>query len=296
MPASASDRATLACAGVARWRARVAQYYQARLVLVDEQVLEWPLDGPVRRALQGACQVAVNAHQGLAVDSHGQLLRWTLGRSDLESLLGQVALVAAGDSGLLAIRTDGSLWSLPAQPGSEWLLEAPVASHAWVGDGADYFVDAEGGLHVRGLAHRGQYGNGSLVSAEGWIQVAQDALQVVAHTGHALYLRRDGQVLGTGGNRFGPLGVHGHGDKADQWGPVFEGATCIATGSRHSLAIDGRGGLWVWGAGAGLAPQRVMEDVVAVDGGDSDSTVLCADGSVWAFTPGEAPWRLPMPG
>lgn len=37
-----------------------------------------------------------------------------------------------------------------------------------------------------------------------------------AHTGHALYLRRDGVVLATGGNRYGPLGAHGLGDKADR--------------------------------------------------------------------------------
>jgi hypothetical protein len=41
---------------------------------------------------------------------------------------------------------------------------------------------------------------------------------VRAHIGHALYLylRRDGVVLGTGGNRYGPLGAHGLGDKADR--------------------------------------------------------------------------------
>ena len=43
--------------------------------------------------------------------------------------------------------------------------------------------------------------------------------------------------MGTGGNRFGPLGAHGLGDKADRWGRVFDGARAIATGSRHSLAI-----------------------------------------------------------
>ena len=31
-------------------------------------------------------------------------------------------------------------------------------------------------------------------------------------------------VLGTGGNRFGPLSRHGLGDKADRWAPIFDGA------------------------------------------------------------------------
>ncbi len=37
-------------------------------------------------------------------------------------------------------------------------------------------------------------------------------------------------LMGTGGNRFGPLSRHGLGDKADRWGPVFDGARAIAFG------------------------------------------------------------------
>ena len=101
------------------------------------------------------------------------------------------------------------------------------------------------------------------------VATARDAVAVRAHTGHAIHLRRDGVVMGTGGNRYGPLGAHGLGDKADRWGRVFDEATAIATGSRHSLAIRADGGLWAWGEGFAIAPARILDQVSAVAAGDS---------------------------
>ena len=112
-------------------------------------------------------------------------------------------------------------------------------------------------MWVKGLAHRGQYGDGRLTASPDFIRTADDAVAVKAHTGHAIYLRRDGMVLGTGGNRFGPLSSHGLGDKADRWGPIFDGARAIATGSRHSLAIRQDGSLWAWGEGFGIEPRKL---------------------------------------
>ena len=67
-----------------------------------------------------------------------------------------------------------------------------------------------------------------------FVNTARDAVAVRAHTGHALYLSKGGVVMGTGGNRFGPLGANGLGEKADRWGRVFDGARTMATCSRHS--------------------------------------------------------------
>ncbi|MGA9469625.1 MAG: hypothetical protein WBV19_04005, partial [Candidatus Macondimonas sp.] len=68
-----------------------------------------------------------------------------------------------------------------------------------------------------------------------------------AYTGHANYLRRDGVVLGTGGNGYGQLSSHDLGDKADRWAPIIDGARAIAIGSYHSLAIRDDASLWGWG-------------------------------------------------
>ena len=121
------------------------------------------------------------------------------------------------------------------------------------------------------------------------------AVAVRAHTGHAVHLRQDGTVMGTGGNRFGPLSSHGLGDKADRWGPIFEGAVAIATGSRHTLALRSDGGLWGWGAGFAIAPARLMAGVQAVAAGDTATIALGADGGLWQWDTGQGPRRLMLP-
>lgn len=283
-----------AAASAMQRRTPVAAYYDLKLALVSGRVFEWRTGAPLRVVMHGAVQVAVGQSRGYAVDTQRRLVAWDAGSERIETVLDDTVWVAAGDSGLLAIRCDGSLWQREAAQG-EWTRVADAAVHAWVGDGADYYVAATGELFVRGKAQRGQYGDGQLTESPGWIRVARDAVAVVAHTGHALYLRRDGAVLGTGGNRFGPLGAHGYGDKADVWGVVFGGASQIATGSRHSLAIRGDGALWIWGEGAGLLPKRVLGRVVAASGGQDDSIALTGDGALWHWTPGKAPARLELP-
>ncbi|MEO6625738.1 MAG: hypothetical protein ABIN37_13050 [Burkholderiaceae bacterium] len=274
-------------------RTLVAAYYELKLALTAGRVIEWTDARAPREVMRDAVQVAVSASHGFAVDARARLLAWRAGEAQIDVLLDSVVWVAAGDSGILAIRCDGSLWH--GRIGGGWKRESDEVVHAWVGDGADYYVRADGLLFVRGLAHRGQYGNGVLKESPGWTQVASDALAVAAHTGHALYLRRDGAVLGTGGNRFGPLGNHGFGDKADRWGVIFTDAVSLATGSRHSLAIRSDGSVWIWGDAAGLQPRRVLENAAAAAGGMHDSVVLMHDASVWVFAPGKQPARLALP-
>jgi alpha-tubulin suppressor-like RCC1 family protein len=172
-----------------------------------------------------------------------------------------------------------------------WPTAGPAAA---VGDGADYYITAAGRLHVKGLAHRGQYGDGRLDADRGWVVSAHDAVAVKAHTGHAIYLGRDGRVWGTGGNRFGPLSSHGLGDKADRWGVIYEGASAIATGSRHSVAIRRDGSLWAWGAGFGIAPAELKQQVVATAAGDTATLAFTADGALWQWDDGGKPRRLEL--
>ena len=274
-------------------RTPVAAYYDLKLAIVGDRVVEWG-SAPPRAVPVAALQVAVAQTRAYAVNRAQRLVTWAEGSSLVEHLLDNTVWVAAGDSGLLVIRCDGSLWQR-ATGHALWSQVAAFAVHAWVGDGADYYVDQAGGLYVRGKAHRGQYGDGKLSERPGWTRVADDALAVVAHTGHALYLRRDGAVMGTGGNRFGPLGSHGLGDKADVWGAILDGASTIATGSRHSLAIRADGSLWVWGADEGVSPKAALSSIVAAAGGLLDSVALGADGTVWWWALGTRPQRLTLP-
>ncbi len=275
-------------------RTRLAAYYDLKLALIGERVLEWTRPDGMRGVLRGALQVAVGQTRAYAIDREHRLLSWLAGSQKVEQWLDNAVWVAAGDSGVFVIRCDGSLW-FRSGIDSAWQRSADAAIHAWIGDGADYFIDPDGGLHVRGKAHRGQYGDGRLMERPGWSRVADAAVAVVAHTGHALFLRQDGKVMGTGGNRFGPLSHHGIGDKADRWGAVFSEATVIATGSRHSLALRADGSLWIWGGREGLEPRKTLESIIAIAGGSDDSIALGSDGSVWFWRLGDKPERLSLP-
>jgi alpha-tubulin suppressor-like RCC1 family protein len=116
-----------------------------------------------------------------------------------------------------------------------------------IDDGANYFGRRDGTLWVKGLGHRGQCGDGRLAASPDVITTAGEAVAVRTHTGHAICLRRDGVVLGTGGNGYGPLSSHDLGDEADRWAPIIDGARAIATGSRYSPPI--RCGASLWGGG-----------------------------------------------
>ena len=76
--------------------------------------------------------------------------------------------------------------------------------------------------NAKGNAHRGQYGDGRLQPTTEFVRTAYNAVDVKSHTGHAIYLSRNGDVFGTGGNIYGPLSSYGIGDKAISWGKIFE--------------------------------------------------------------------------
>jgi alpha-tubulin suppressor-like RCC1 family protein len=272
---------------------RLASYYARHAALVDGTAYGWDGSGAPRAMRSGLVQVAVSqdAWYGLAMD--GTLLRWTGEAAQAVTLRSGVASVAAGASGWIAIDRDGSAWQAAADDRAVRVMSDVV--DACVGDSADYLVTRDGRVHVRGRAHRGQYGDGLLRATLDYVATAADAVAVRAHTGHGVHLRRDGVVMGTGGNRFGPLSAHGLGDKADRWGPIFTGATAIATGSRHTVAIRADGSLWGWGEGFAIEPARLMDRVVATAAGDTATLALDAAGTLWQWDAGRGPRRVPVP-
>ena len=195
----------------------------------------------------------------------------------------------------MAIKRDRSLWWHEDGVSSGQRIAADVVDAA-VGDGANYYVTAAGELFVKGLAHRGQYGNGQLTETKDYVQTATGVAGVYAHTGHALYLARNGDVMGTGGNIYGPVGRHGLGDKAVRWSLLVSGATGVATGSSHSHTILADGTLMVWGREYGPDPKPMMAGVAAVAAASGLSIALKTDGSIWQWDRGETPGQVTLPG
>ena len=226
-------------------------------------------------------------------------MAWERDVSGPTELMREVASFHAGRSGLLIVREDASLWRIDTD--RLWGFGEKIATGARrlaadvrtaaVGDSANYYVDRQGRLFVKGRAHRGQYGDGRLTATDTYVQTFDRVVQVVSHTGHTLVLREDGSVWGTGGNIYGPLGRHGYGDKADRWGRIFDDARAIATGSSHSLAIRNDASLWIWGRDESLEPRQVLSGVAAVAAGNRGSIAL-ARGYLWYWETGAEPDRI----
>jgi len=271
----------------------LASYYDRHMALRSGVAHGWTGRDAPRALRRGVTQVGVSKSAFFALLVDGSLITWSDNVDAARTLMSAVARFAAGDSGWFAIDRTGVLWH--GQGGVAPARVADGVADACIGDSADYYITGDGTLFAKGLAHRGQYGDGKLASTPDFVATARDAVAVRAHTGHAIHLRRDGTVMGTGGNRFGPLSSHGLGDKADRWGPIFQGAVAIATGSRHSLAIRADGSLWAWGEGFAIEPAKVMDRVAAVAAGDTATLALTADGALWQWDGGGKPRRLTWP-
>ena len=240
----------------------LASYYDRHMAICGGDAYEWSGDGKPKPSLRDVVQVGVGRNDSYALSRDGRLHGWSADFRKAEVLLDAVDSFAAGDSGVLAIRKDGTLWSAgrasDGWPGRGPSEIAPIASNvraASVGDGTNYYVTANGDLFAKGSAHRGQYGDGRLDGTDRYVRVASGVIAIRSHTGHALLITDGGDVQGTGGNIHGPLGRHGLGDKAVRWGNIFTGAAGIATGASHSLAIRADGSLWIWGRNESPEPQ-----------------------------------------
>lgn len=278
---------------------RLAAYYDRHMAICGGEAYEWSGDDAPRNVGRDVVQVGVGKRQSYALTGLGRLHAWNADFRAADPLLDGVRYFSAGDSGVLAIRNDGTLWSvtrtergLPGRVRTEMVQVAIAAKAAAVGDGTNYYVTADGELFAKGSAHRGQYGDGRLEPTDGYVRVASNVADIKSHTGHAVLLTDHGDVLGTGGNIYGPLGRHGLGDKAVRWGRIFDGATGIATGASHSLAIRADGTLWIWGRNEAPEPRRVLAGVIGAAAGSDSSIALTQDGSLWQWRTGKQPARV----
>ena len=277
----------------------LAAYYDNFLAICESKVYEWQNFDKPRESLSGIKQIGVGKQNRYALTLENKLLTWRDDPTNALVLMEDVKSFFAGRSGLFVIRKDDTLWEFQAKSllgFGEKLQEEPslIASDvktASVGDSANYYVTHHGALFVHGLAHRGQYGDGKLTTTESFIQTLDNVIQVASHTGHALVLRKDGSVWGTGGNIYGPLSHHGYGDKATRWSLIMEGASAIATGSSHSVALKPDASLWTWGRNEGLDPKKVMTDVTAVAASKRGTIALTKD-ALWQWNTGDKPQRV----
>jgi len=277
----------------------LAAYYDRYLTICGSTVYEWNANNAPIKLMSSIKQVGVGKNTSYALTQQGQLLSWRSKPAKATVLMDEIHSFHAGRTGVFAIQNNGDLWYFDAKSVRETIkgrMTKPnkIASHiltASIGDSANYYANKNGELFVQGLAHRGQYGDGKLTATDEFIQTAEDVKQVIAHTGHAIILKNDGSVWGTGGNYFGPVSHHGYGDKATEWGKIFDGASAIAAGSSHTLAIKHDKSLWAWGRGEGLDPKQIMTNVDAAATGTGDNIAL-SQGYLWQWASGISPKKI----
>jgi hypothetical protein len=171
--------------------------------------------------MPGVVQVGVARERWFALRIDGSLVAWDGDAATAQVLMAGVQRFAAGHSGWFAIDRAGVLWQAPAGAArhSAWPTAWPRPASATVptttparrcavrqGPRAPRPVRRRQAARARRLrADRRRRGGG-----EG----AHRPRDPPAPRRH---------VMGTGGNRFGPLSSHGLGDKADRWGRLFDG-------------------------------------------------------------------------
>jgi hypothetical protein len=214
--------------------AGLASYYERHMALVSGTAWGWSGRGTPRALMPGVVQVGVARERWFALRIDGSLVAWDGDAATAQVLMAGVASDSPpGESGWFAIDTRRRAVAglAAARRRCAWPTAWPrlhrrqcrLLRHS-----------ATARCSCKGLAHRGQYGDGKLsATSPAFVPTARRrGGGEGAHTGHAIHLRRDGVVLGTGGNRFGPLSRHGLGDKADRWGPALR----RRRGHRHRLA------------------------------------------------------------
>ena len=192
---------------------RLAAYYDLKMALCRQTAYQWSGSDRPKPVANDVIQVGVGRDASYVLTTSGQLLTWSGASTEKREILDQVIWFAAGRTGVFAARSDGTL-EYVARP-KQWFGDGEIAQPekisvsaltASIGDSADYFVTRDGVLLVKGLAHRGQYGDGKLEPSDTFTRVARDVVAIKAHTGHAILLKQDGTVMGTGGNIYGPDG------------------------------------------------------------------------------------------
>lgn len=213
-----------------------------------------PSDVPVK-VMEGVADAQLWGEGLYVLKTDGTLVSVFYDVTQPVHLLDQVEKIAVGNSLLLAIKTDGSLWgSYPYEP--LVLMMEDVADMA-SGTGSNYIVKTDGTLWAQGSNQFGELGNGRPgESSEELVQILDNVVQVEVGDCWAMARKTDGTVWSWGYNGEGQLGIGGKGDGESIIGPiqsvpvqvVFDSAALqedgvtAYPGVNFAVQVDGRWG------------------------------------------------------
>lgn len=213
-----------------------------------------------------------------------------------------VTSVAAANSGIMFIRTDGTLWAMgynsSGQLGDGTTINrnAPVqvanaVSSVAAGSSDLMFVKADGTLWATSPLFRRPSGDGTGIDYSP-VLIASGVVSAAAASSTTMYVKTDGTLWGVGGNSNGQLG---DGTTVDRWTAVqiTSGVKSVAVGFRHTAFVKIDGTLWTMGSnyigqlGDGTnqdrsSPFQVASGVAAVAAGSAHTMFVRSDGTLWA--------------
>ena len=219
--------------------------------------------------------------------------------------------VSAGTSHVLAIKSDGSLWSWgfngsrqlgignmtdtnrAVRVGNEnnWAKVSAGAAHSLA-------LKTDGTLWAWGNNGSGRLGVGTasgLFNTPQQVGSANDWVKIDAGTLSSVALKSDGTLWGWGSNADGILG---DGTVVQRNSPVQVGTdtdwTECSIGASHTLALKSNGTLWGWGSGSvgqlggatpGYTPHQmgVLTDWDKIIAGNENSMAIKANGTLWGW-------------
>jgi alpha-tubulin suppressor-like RCC1 family protein len=181
--------------------------------------------------------------------------------------------VAAGYAHVLALKTDGTVWSWGSNGngqlglGTTTTVNVPtqvptlaavvaVAAFGWDYSSQSFAVKADGTVWAWGYNNAGQLGDGTNTQRTSPVQVSAPlpplqmtgVVAVAAGREHTLALTSDGHVWAWGANGSGQLGNN---SQTPSWIPVsvvgLTDVVAVGAGDTHSAALKRDGTVWTWG-------------------------------------------------
>ena len=255
-----------------------------------------------------ATSVAAGYDFSAVLTTQGAVYTWGFGQVETPEQvpgLSGILSIAAGQSSLLAVQSDGTVWQwdfggTPAKvPG----LERIVA----VSCGAAHYLalSADGQVYAWGSNSSGQLGTGTTESSSTPVRVEGlfNIISISAGANHSLASDFSGRVYAWGSNTYGQLGNN---STEDSLIPVelsrLEDVTSVSAGYDTSMAIS-QGTVYTWGYGeygqmgtgestnATRIPKKIsmsssasnQKEIIAIDCGVYHCMCVDASGQIYAW-------------
>lgn len=216
-----------------------------------------------------------------------------MGRNDW-SQLGRIHSDASANSRKSGLNRFGGMFRDPSTPIGPNLfavvsvVPAPTFTVALLSDNT---------VWATGENTWGQLANGSIQPSPAFVQTMTEVDSVAVGDQHALYLKKDGTLLGAGRNEHGQLGMALDALRHTSTNTIATGVKAIWAVGNTSFFLKNDGSLWALGENrAGLIPGSSNADVstpveitgipsgiVAIRASRDHAVVLLADGTVWGW-------------